>query len=59
MENQVNAKVVASNITIEKRVSKKGSEYLVFCAVVDGKKKALAFVPRELEFEFYKAGFKL
>lgn len=59
MENQEIGKVVASNISIEKRVSKKGNEYLVFCAVVDGKKKALAFVPRELEFEFYKSGFKL
>ena len=59
MENQAVGKVVATGISIEQRVSKNGKNYLVFCAVVNGKKQRIGFVPKELEFEFYKAGFKL
>lgn len=58
--NEKASKVVQlQGVTIEERVSKKGNKFLALYSMVDGHKRLLMFINKEVEFAFYKAGVKL
>ena len=57
MENkETKVTKVTVTLVIKDLVSKKGNQFRVLSAVVNGKQVSMGFLPAELELALYKAG---